>query len=158
MKGDAAIIEALNTVLANELTAVNQYFLHARMADDQGYKSLGKKIYDESIEEMKHAQLLIDRILFLEGLPNLQKLNKIHVGETVPEMFEADLALENKGRDDLKAGIKLCFEVVDHGTRELFEHILVDSEEHIDWIESQINVIKEIGKENYLAQHIEKKD
>lgn len=155
MKGEPQIVEALNTVLANELTAVNQYFLHARMADDQGFKKIGKKIYEESIEEMKHAQKIIDRILFLKGLPNLQKLNKISIGENVPEMFAVDLQLEQKGLTDLKDGLQLCFDHKDHGTRELLEHILCDSEEHIDWLESQLEVIAQIGKENYLAQHIE---
>ena len=158
MKGDAKVIEILNTILANELTAVNQYFLHARIADSQGYKLIAKKIYDESIEEMKHAQRLIDRILFLEGLPNLQKLNKISVGENVPEMFKLDLELEIKGREDLKQAIKICFDSVCHGSRDLVEKILVESEEHIDWIESQLGVIQEIGKENYLAHQLESKN
>lgn len=155
MKGEPQIVEALNAILANELTAVNQYFLHARMADDQGFKKIGQKIYEESIEEMKHAQKIIDRILFLKGLPNLQKLNKLSIGENVPEMLAVDLQLEQKGLLDLKDGLQLCFDHKDHGTRELLEEILCDSEEHIDWLESQLEVIAQIGKENYLAQHIE---
>ncbi len=154
MKGDPKVIEVLNGVLTNELTAINQYFLHSRIAESQGFKLIAKKIYEESIEEMKHAQLIIDRILLLEGLPNLQKLHALSIGETVPEMLQADLALEVKGREDLKAGIKVCFDVVCHGTRDLLEKILVDSEEHIDWIESQIGIIRTIGAESYLSQHI----
>jgi bacterioferritin len=154
MKGDVKVIEALNAVLTNELTAINQYFLHARIADSQGYKAIAKKIYDESIEEMKHAQLIIDRILLLEGLPNLQKLHGLTIGETVPEMIKADLAVEVKGREDLKAGIKVCFDAVCHGSRDLFEKILVESEDHIDWLESQLGIIQSIGAQNYLAQHI----
>jgi bacterioferritin len=154
MKGDVKVIEALNAVLTNELTAINQYFLHARIADSQGYKAIAKKIYDESIEEMKHAQLIIDRILLLEGLPNLQKLHGLTIGETVPEMLKADLAVEVKGREDLKAGIKVCFDAVCHGSRDLFEKILVESEDHIDWLESQLGIIQSIGAQNYLAQHI----
>lgn len=154
MKGDPRVIEVLNTVLANELTAINQYFLHARIAESQGFKAIGKKIYEESIEEMKHAQIIIDRILLLEGLPNLQKLHPLSIGETVPEMLRSDLALEQRGLEDLKAGIKVCFEAVCHGSRDVLERILLDSEGHIDWLESQLQVIKAIGPEHYLAQHI----
>ena len=154
MKGDADIIAMLNEVLTNELTAVNQYFLHARMISHFGFEGLGKKVYEESIEEMKHAQALIDRVLFLDGLPNLQRLGKLQVGENVPEMFQSDLTLELKGLADLKRGLELCFSKQDHGSRELLEHILVDSEQHVDWIESQLEIIATIGKENYLAQHL----
>jgi bacterioferritin len=154
MKGDADIISMLNEILTNELTAINQYFLHARITRHWGFERLAKKVYEESIEEMKHAQTLMDRILFLDGLPNLQRLGKLQIGESVPEMFQADLGLEVKGRDDLKRGIELCLTKKDHGTREILEHILTDSEEHIDWIESQIEVIGQIGKEHYLAQHL----
>jgi bacterioferritin len=155
MKGDAEIIAVLNEILTNELTAINQYFLHARMVQHFGYKKLGKKIYEESIEEMKHAQKLMDRILFLDGLPNLQRLGKLQIGENVPEMFQADLALEQKGLEDLRKAVNLCLDKKDHGTRELVEHILTESEDHIDWLESQIQIISEIGKENYLAQQLE---
>lgn len=154
MKGDADIITVLNDILTNELTAINQYFLHARITRHWGFERLAKKIYDESIEEMKHAQTLMDRILFLDGLPNLQRLGKLSIGENVPEMFAADLALEVKGREDLRRGIDLCLAKKDHGTREILEHILSESEEHIDWIESQIDVLAQIGKEHYLAQHL----
>ena len=154
MKGDKKVIQFLNKALTVELTAINQYFLHARMYKNWGLNALGKHEYEESIEEMKHAQTLMDRILFLDGLPNLQRLGKLQIGESVPEMFQADLGLEVKGRDDLKRGIELCLTKKDHGTREILEHILTDSEEHIDWIESQIEVIGQIGKEHYLAQHL----
>ena len=154
MKGDTDIIAAVNDVLTNELTAINQYFLHAKMVEHFGFKKLAKKIYEESIEEMKHAEKLIDRVLFLDGLPNLQRLGKLQIGETVPEMFQSDLALEIRGRDDLKRAIDLCLDKKDHGTREVLEHILGESEEHIDWLESQLEAMNQVGKENYLAQHL----
>lgn len=156
MKGDKAVIDELNKILTNELTAINQYFLHARMCQDWGYKALGDKIYHESIDEMKHAQELIDRILFLEGVPNVQKLHAISIGQTVPEIMESDLAFEMKAIPDLKVAIKACFDAQDHGSREILEHILVAEEEHVDWLESQIHMIKEMGKENYLAEQMHK--
>lgn len=155
MKGDPKIIELLNEVLTGELTAINQYFLHARMCYDWGYKKIGDFVQKESIEEMKHAQNLIDRVLFLDGLPNLQKLGKLNIGETVPEQYAADLKLEMEAIDRLRKGITLCYDKGDHTSRELLEHILADEEEHVDWLESQIGIIKEIGKEAYLAQQID---
>lgn len=156
MKGDKAVIEELNKILTNELTAINQYFLHARMCQDWGYKALGDKIYHESIDEMKHAQELIDRILFLEGMPNVQKLHAITIGQKVPEILKADLDFEYKAIPDLKAAIKVCFEKEDHVSREMLEHILVAEEEHVDWIESQMQMIGDMGVENYLAEQMHK--
>lgn len=156
MKGHPHVIEALKGILTNELTAVNQYFLHARMCRDWGYNKISDKIYAESIDEMKHAKELIDRILFLEGAPNVQRLHALKIGENVKEMLESDLALENKAIPDLKEAIEICNTVKDHGTREMLEHILVSEEEHVDWIESQLGIIKEIGIEHYLSQQIDK--
>jgi len=154
MKGDPKVIEILNEVLTGELTAINQYFLHARMCKSWGYDKLADKVHKESIDEMKHASALTDRILFLEGLPNLQRLGKLKIGETVPEQLESDLALENEAIPRLRKGIKICLEAADHGSRELLEHILVSEEEHTDWLEAQIGLIKEMGKDHYLAQQI----
>ena len=154
MKGDPKVIEALNLILTGELTAINQYFLHARMLKNWGYERIGNIVHKESIDEMKHAQALTDRVLFLEGIPNLQKLGKLNIGETVPEQFEADLKLEHEAMTNLKAAIKICFEATDHTTRELFEHILEDEEKHVDWLETQLGLIKDLGKEVYLAQQI----
>lgn len=154
MKGHPDVIEALKAILTNELTAVNQYFLHARMCRNWGYNKIGDKIYAESIDEMKHAKELIDRILFLEGTPNVQKLHALRIGKSVKEQLESDLDLEHKALPDLKQAIEICNKTEDHGTRELLEHILVSEEEHIDWIESQLGVIQEIGIENYLSQQL----
>lgn len=154
MKGDPQIIEALNDVLTGELTAINQYFLHARICKDWGYQRLAKIIMDESIDEMKHAQELTDRVLFLEGMPNLQKLNKLNIGETVKEQLEADLKLEQEALTRLKGYVKLCLDKGDTGTRELFEKILVDEESHVDWLESQLHLIEEVGYQNYLAEQM----
>lgn len=154
MKGNAEVLVALVDVLTGELTAINQYFLHARMCSNWGYHRIAKKIYEESIEEMKHAKDLTDRILFLDGVPNLQKLGKLQIGETVQEQLESDLKLEAEAMTKLKAGIKTCLAAADHGTRELFEHILVDEEKHIDWIEAQLGIIEAIGLPNYLAQQL----
>lgn len=156
MKGDAKVIKLLNEVLTGELTAINQYFLHARMLKSWGYDPLAEKVYKESIDEMKHAQALIDRVLFLEGIPNVQKLFDINIGETVPEQFQADLDLELKVIPRLRDGIKACYEVGDHTSRELLEHILESEEEHVDWIEAQLELIKQVGKENYLSAQIRK--
>ena len=201
MKGEPKIIELLNEVLTGELTAINQYFLHARMCKHWGYKVIAEKMYKESIEEMKHASVLMDRVLFLEGLPNLQRLGKLRIGETVPESYtrhqrdpakaraayidnaifhlgsvgskgkgagkgrksslaaasgqlEADLALEMEAIPKLRSGIKLCSDLHDHGTRDILEQILESEEEHVDWIETQLSLIKELGRENYLAEHL----
>ena len=157
MKGDAKVIQALNEILTGELTAINQYFLHARLCAHWGYERIGKTIYAESIDEMKHAQKLIDRILFLEGLPNLQKLGTLSIGQTVPEALRADLGLEEQAIPLLKKAIELCYSAHDHGTRELLEEILVDEERHTDWIETQLELIKDLGKETYLAQQLHEK-
>jgi bacterioferritin len=154
MKGNPKVIELLNEVLTGELTAINQYFLHARMCKNWGFERIAAKIHKESIDEMKHASELTDRVLFLEGVPNLQKLHKLHIGETVPEQLESDLKLEHDAIERLKNGIKLCLDAGDHASRELLEHILVSEEEHVDWIEAQLSLIKQIGAENYLAQQI----
>lgn len=154
MKGDAKVIEALNEILTGELTAINQYFLHARMCKNWGYERIAAVVHKESIDEMKHAQTLTDRILFLEGLPNLQKLGKLHIGESVPEQFEADLKLEHTALANLRAAIKLCLEAADHTSRHILEHILADEEGHVDWLETQIGLIASLGKERYLAEQI----
>lgn len=154
MRGDPAIIRVLNAVLTNELTAVNEYFLHARMYENWGYIRLGKITYDESIGEMKHADKLIKRILFLDGLPNLQDLNKLRIGETVPEGMEADLALELGGRVTLVDGIRQCEQAEDYVSREILKEILSDTEEHIDFLETQIGLIRAIGEQNYLQTAI----
>ncbi|WP_397601645.1 bacterioferritin [Silvanigrella sp.] len=154
MKGDVNVIKALNEVLTGELTAINQYFLHARMCKNWGYNRIAEKTYKESIEEMKHAQDLLDRILFLDGIPNLQKLDKLNIGETVKEQIEADLALEFMAVDRLKRGIDTCEAARDHTSAEMLEEILEDEEEHIDWLETQLSLIKDIGYENYLSQQL----
>lgn len=158
MKGQPQIIEYLNDVLTAELTAVNQYFLHARIAKNWGYERLAKKIYEESIEEMRHADSLVQRVLFLEGLPNLQRLGKVNVGESVPEMFALDLQVEYASVKTLNEGIALARSLGDNGTRDLFQHILEDSEEHVDWLESQLELIKQLGAQNYLAQQVNPKE
>jgi len=150
MQGDRNIIKLLNSVLTNELTAVNQYFLHARMIENWGFRTLGKIVYEESIGEMKHADKLIKRILFLDGLPNLQDLNKLALGESVPECMAADLALEVAGRTLLLSGIKQCEDAQDYNSREILEEILDDTEEHIDFLETQMSLIRSLGEQNYL--------
>jgi len=150
MQGDKAIIRRLNAVLTNELTAVNQYFLHARMYQNWGFARLGKITYDESIGEMKHADKLIKRILFLDGLPNLQDLHKLKIGETVPECLAADLAVELAGRADQIAGIKECEEAEDYISRQILREILTDTEEHIDFLETQLSLVRSLGEPNYL--------
>ena len=150
MQGDKAIIRRLNAVLTNELTAVNQYFLHARMYENWGFTRLSKITYDESIGEMKHADKLIKRILFLDGLPNLQDLHKLKIGENVPECMTSDLSVEVTGRVDQIAGIKECEAVEDYVTRQILREILTDTEEHIDFLETQLSLVKSLGEQNYL--------
>ena len=154
MHGDRRIIELLNDVLTGELTAVNQYFVHAKMCDNWGYRRLGEKVREESIEEMKHAEELVERILYLEGVPNLQRLGTLRVGETVQEQFESDLGVEREALSRLGDGIALCLAKGDHGSRDLLESILGDEEEHVDWLETQLETIRQIGIEHYLAQQL----
>jgi bacterioferritin len=150
MQGDKAIIRLLNQVLTNELTSVNQYFLHARMYDNWGLKRLGKVTYDESIGEMKHADKLIKRILFLDGLPNLQDLHKLNIGEGFGEGLQADLYLETGGRATLVYGGKQCELAQDYVSRDMLTEILVDTEEHIDFLETQLALLSSLGEQNYL--------
>ena len=150
MQGDPAIIRTLNAVLTNELTAVNQYFLHARMFESWGLKHLGQIIYDESIGEMKHADRLIKRVLFLDGLPNLQDLHKLKIGEAAVECLGADLELELGGRKTLIDGVAQCEAAGDYISRQILTEILADTEEHIDFLESQFKLIEQLGEQNYL--------
>ena len=154
MKGDKKVIQHLNTILANELVAINQDFLHARMLQDWGLNKLGEHEYHESIDEMKHADVLIKRILFLEGLPNLQDLGRLMIGENTREILECDLKLEMKGIPDLKNAIAYCEEAGDYGSRELLEDILESEEEHVDWLETQLNLFDKVGLENYQQSQI----
>lgn len=155
MKGDADVIKKLNQILTNELTSINQYFLHARMYQNEGYGKLGKKTYDESIEEMKHADKLVHRILFLDALPNLQDLRKLSIGTNVEERLKADLALETSGRTAMIEGVALCEEKQDYVSRDMLTDILDDTEEHIDFLETQLNVLAELGLQNYLQSQYE---
>ncbi len=154
MQGDPRIIDLLNQVLRKELTGVNQYFIHSRMCENWGYQVLKKAHYDESIDEMKHADRIIQRILFLEGVPNVSDYDRILVGQTVRQQLDSDMALELAALDVMRRGIELCVQAGDHGTRELLEHMLTDEERHVNWIEAQKYMINEIGYENYLAQQI----
>ena len=154
MQGDPQIIEALNEVLTSELTAINQYFIHHKMCENWGYSKLSAKSREEAIEEMQHADKLIERILYLDGIPNMQRLSPVRVGETVPEQHQVDLELEQDAVKRLNAGVQLCRDKGDNGSRELLETILVDEEEHLDWLEARIDMIAKVGIENYLAQHI----
>lgn len=155
MQGDTTVIRLLNAQLTNELTAINQYFLHARMYQHWGLQKIGKKEYDESIGEMKHADQLINRVLMLDGLPNLQALHKLMIGESVPEMLQCDLQLELLSQKTVKEGIAACEAVSDYNSREILRHILDDTEEHIDWLETQIDLIGKITLQNYLQSQMD---
>ncbi len=148
------IVDVLNDVLCAELTAINQYFLHSEMLADKGYSKLHAVVRKDSIDEMKHAEQCIERILFLKGLPNVQKLANIRIGETVPEMFQSDLALEKEAVARLSKGVAACREAGDEGTRQLLEGILTSEEGHMDWLETQLSLIEKLGEENYLTQQI----
>jgi bacterioferritin len=155
MKGDPVIIAHLNKVIKNELTAINQYFMHSRLLRHWGLERLGKYEYKESIDEMKHADKLMERVLFLDGLPNLQDLGKLMIGEDVKEVLECDLALEMKAHPDLKAAIADCERLGDYGSRELFQQILDSEEEHIDFLETQLELIEKVGLQNYCQSQME---
>jgi bacterioferritin len=154
MQGDAKVIDLLNEILTNELTAINQYFLHARMCKNWGYERLAEYIRKESIDEMKHADRLIERVLYLEGLPNVQRLGKVMIGTSVGEILKNDLALEHVAIPVLNKGMQLCRDIGDNGSEDLLRHILVSEEEHVDWLEAQFDLIKQVGEQNYLAQQI----
>ncbi len=154
MKGNDQVIDVLNEVLTGELTSVNQYFIHAKMCANWGYMRLHKQIRAESIDEMRHAEALIERVLYLEGVPNLQRYWKVQVGQTVKEQLNADLGVEKKAIELLNRGIELCRSSGDHGSRELLEKILVSEEHHADWLEAQLTLVDQVGEANYLAQQI----
>jgi bacterioferritin len=156
MKGNDQVLELLNLLLTNELTSVNQYFVHAKMCENWGFERLAAVLREESIDEMKHADEIITRILFLQGVPNLQRLNKLHVGETVKEQLESDLELERSAIEFLNKGIQTARDCFDNTTEDLFTRILVSEEKHTDWIETQLELIRQVGEQNYLAQQIHK--
>jgi bacterioferritin len=157
MKGNVDVVKVLNEVLRKELTGINQYFIHAKMCKNWGYAVLAEHACNESIDEMKHADQIVERILFLEGVPNVQAYDKIQIGSNVKRQLENDLGLEQAALTVLRPGIRTCLDARDDASRELLEHIVVDEEHHIDWIETQFHQIKEVGYENYLAQQIFKK-
>ena len=154
MRGDQAVIDLLNDVLTGELTAINQYFIHAKMCDNWGYSHLAAFVRHESIDEMKHAEQLIERILFLDGVPNLQRLGGLRIGETVKEQFESDLALEYAAIKRLNDGVAACVAAGDNGSRHLLEEILVSEEEHTDWLETQLTAMQQVGESAYLAEQL----
>jgi bacterioferritin len=154
MKADPKIIDLLNEVLTNELTAINQYFVHARMCQHWGYKRLGEKIYKESIDEMRHADKLVQRILFLEGLPNLQRLGKLNVGQAAVEILKNDLAMEMAAIPLFRRGIVLCRDAGDNTSEHLLVEMLESEEEHVDWLEEQLTLVEQLGEAHYLAQQI----
>jgi bacterioferritin len=154
VRGDPQVLEALNDVLTAELTAINQYFIHHKMCENWGYQRLSKKKYEESIDEMKDADHIIERLLYLEGVPNMQKLNPVRVGEDPVEQHKLDLELEKENIRRLNAAIALCREKADNGSRHLLEEILKGEEESADWLEGQLHIVDEVGKENYLAEQI----
>ena len=156
MKGNDEVLALLNSLLTNELTAINQYFIHAKMCENWGYSRLAAKVREESIDEMRHADMVISRILFLDGVPNLQRYNKLHVGETVKEQFESDRELEYAAIAFLNTGIKSARDIGDNATEDLLTRILVSEEEHTDWLETQLELIRQVGEQNYLAQQINK--
>jgi bacterioferritin len=158
MKGHDQVVTLLNEVLTAELTAINQYFIHARMCENWGYERLWKKVRDESIGEMRHADRLIARILYLEGVPNVQRLGKVNVGQTVPEHLRLDLELEREAVKALNAGIEVCRSLADNGSRELLEDILKAEEDHINWIEAQLELLRQVGDAQYLAQQIKESE
>ena len=154
MKGHDQVVTLLNDILTAELTAINQYFIHARMCENWGYRRLWKKLREESIGEMRHADRLIERVLYLDGVPNVQRLGKVNVGQTVPEQLRLDLELERVAVGALNAGVETCRALGDNGTRDLLEDILKAEEDHIDWIEAQLELIRQVGEPHYLAQQI----
>jgi bacterioferritin len=154
MKGEKEVIDLLNEVLAGELVAINQYFLHAKMCKNWGYLRIAAKVRQESIDEMKHADQLADRILFLDGLPNFQRLDKLTIGQTVPEQFKADLELEYRAIKRLNDGIRLCRDKGDNATEDLLTRILVSEEEHADWLETQLRIVEHLGETPYLAEQL----
>jgi bacterioferritin len=154
MKGDPKVIDLLNEILTGELTAINQYFLHAKMCQNWGYERLHEHIRKESIDEMKHADMLIERILYLEGLPNLQRLGKLNIAQSVVEMLKNDLGVETVAIPLLNKSIETCRQVGDNGSEDLLTKILVSEEEHVDWLEAQLELVKQVGEANYLAQQI----
>ena len=158
MRGHADVVALLNDVLTAELTAVNQYFVHARMCENWGYERLAKQVRKESIEEMTHAEKLLERMLYLDGSPNMSDYFKINIGQNVEQQFKNDMQVEYDAVKRLNEGIHICSAANDGGSRELLEHILMDEEHHIDWLEAQLGMIKEVGIQNYLAQQIKEEE